>query len=74
MNKFSKIYNLKLSYKNSCVKFDSFSKRNDSLIFHPKGSAQKQKCEMTSLQNFTIKETRAIGRGLYCEFWSYHSE
>ena len=26
--KFNKIFLLKLSYKNSCVKFDAFSKRN----------------------------------------------
>ena len=28
-----------LPYKNSCVKFDTFSRRNDSFIFPPKQGA-----------------------------------
>ena len=31
--KFDKIFLLKLSYKNSCVKFDTFSRRNGTLFF-----------------------------------------
>ena len=35
---------VKLSYKNSCVKFDAFSKENGSFIFTENRGAQKRKC------------------------------
>ena len=39
-----KIFSSKLSYKNSCVKFDAVSRRNGSFIFLPKEGVQKEKC------------------------------
>ena len=35
---------LKMSYKNSCVNFDAFSRQNDLFIFPQNGGAKKQKC------------------------------
>ena len=36
-----KIFLLKLSYKNSCVKFDAFSRQNGSFIFPSKTGGEK---------------------------------
>ena len=41
--KINKIFLLKMLYKNSCVKFDTFSKRNGS-FFPQKRGAEKRKC------------------------------
>ena len=38
------IFLLKLSYKNSFVKFNAFSRQNGSFIFPQKGGAEKQEC------------------------------
>ena len=41
--KFIKIFLLKLSYKNSCVNFDAFSRQNGSFIFHQNSESVNSK-------------------------------
>ena len=33
-----------ISFKNSCIKFDTFQDNTTQLIFIPKGSSQERKC------------------------------
>ena len=78
---FNKIFMLKLSNKNSCIKFDAFSRGNGSLIFPPKEDVQKKKC--WSKINFYFQLSIALK--ITCLFyydlfmwrtwqddWSYH--
>ena len=45
--KFNKIFLLKLSFKNSCVKFDTFSRRNGTLFFLKNEALRSESVKIT---------------------------
>ena len=48
----NKIFMLKLSYKNSCAKFNAYSRQKDSFIFTLKEGYQKQKFYFIEMAKF----------------------
>ena len=49
---FNKIFLLKLSYKNSCVKFDALSRRNGTLFFLKNEALRSESVNLQMLSNF----------------------